>query len=639
MEQESFADEEVARLMNETFVNIKVDREERPDIDQVYMLACQALTGTGGWPLNLILTPDGRPFFAATYIPKESRFGRIGLLELIPQIREVWHNRRQEVLKAASQVVSLIKELAQTGRGQEPGEGVLQEAYRRLKASFDPVYGGFGSAPKFPVPVRLIFLLRYWRRTGDHEALEMVVKTLSAMRRGGIYDQLGYGFHRYATDAQWLVPHFEKMLYDQALLALAYLEAHQATGDTSYAKVADEILTYVLRDLKASEGGFYSSEDADVEGEEGKYYLWTIEEVKEVLDRDEAELALKAFGLTPEGNFSESGIQGPMGRNILHLALPLEELSQVLGLPLPSVESKLDEIRRKLLEARGQRVRPDLDTKILADWNGLTIAALARAGRLLDRPQYLEAAERAADFILTTLRMGDGGLYHRYCDGQASIPGFLEDYAFILWGLLELYEASFKPRYLAEALKLADILLAKFRDKDGGGFYQVSLDEHPPLVRWKEFYDDAIPAGNSVAAYTLLRLARLTGRVDYEKVASEIFQAATGLLERAPEAATFLLTAYDMSLGPSYEVVVVGERGEPAVEEALRALSRIYRPGLVVLHRPPEPGELGGLVPYMVGLKPIGRGATIYLCSNFRCDRPTTNLQEVLERLEVGGED
>ncbi|MHC5077701.1 MAG: thioredoxin domain-containing protein [Planctomycetota bacterium] len=448
MAHESFEDPEVARLMNEAFVNIKVDREERPDIDGIYMKFCLMMTGSGGWPLTIVMTPDKKAFFAGTYFPKRSVPGRIGMMDLVPRLRDLWRTRKEEICASAEEVLSVAKRSADF----TPGEGLavsdLKRATRQLAARFDEKRGGFGTAPKFPSPHHLLFLLRYWKRTGDSQALHMVERTLQAMGRGGIWDHVGFGFHRYATDADWRVPHFEKMLYDQAGLAMAYTEAFQATQKPAYARTAKEILTYVLRDLKSPEGGFYSAEDADSEGEEGKFYLWKRDEIVALLGKEEGEWVSKALSVREDGNFAEEATGRKTGANILFLSpSPSDAEREAGGMDLP-FEERLEAARRRLYEARERRVHPFKDTKILTDWNGLMIAALAKASQAFGKEEYAKAARDAATFILQTLRGPDGRLLHRYRDGEAGLPAHVDDYAFLIWGLIELAEATFETPFL-----------------------------------------------------------------------------------------------------------------------------------------------------------------------------------------------
>ena len=422
MAHESFEDEEVANLMNKAFICIKVDREERPDVDSVYMSVCQALTGSGGWPLTIIMTPDQKPFFAATYIPKESRFGRSGMMELIPRIQTAWNENHQKLVDSAEKITKFMQKAEEIEIGETITEDILEEAYNSISDSFDEIYGGFGQAPKFPIPHQLLFLLRYWKRSEDERVLGMVTKTLDKMRQGGIFDHVGFGFHRYSTDQKWLLPHFEKMLYDQALLALAYTEGYQVTKKELYKKTVEQIFTYVLRDLTSNEGVFYAAEDADSEGEEGKFYVWDIKEVQSILNKEEAEFVRKKFQMQEEGNFKEEATRKKMGTNILHLIQPLSAEEEEIFEP----------IRQKLFAYRENRIRPGMDDKILIDWNGLMIAALSRGAGIFEDDQYTNAAKRAADFILES-RKSKGKLMHQYCKGEWSIQGNLDDYTFFVF--------------------------------------------------------------------------------------------------------------------------------------------------------------------------------------------------------------
>ncbi len=510
MEEECFKDKEVADLLNQAFVCIKVDREERPDLDATYMAVCQAMGRNCGWPLNILLTPKLNPFLAASYIPKYSRPGLVGMQDLIPQIMQVWKTQRQQAEIVGADIKARIQAMEKRTSQTQMDKEVLQDVYDRLTLDYDPDNGGFGTAPKFPTPHKLLYLLRYHAKTGQKKPLAMVENTLTKMRQGGIYDQLGFGFHRYSTDAQWLVPHFEKMLYDQALMALAYTETFQATRANRYALAAREILTYVQRDLADLNGGFFSSQDADTEGEEGKYYLWTLDEVLDTLPPVDAELAVHIYGLKPEGNFP-----GSQGKNILHIAEPLEELAPYKGLTVQELIDRLHTIREALFEARKKRLAPAVDDKVLTDWNGLMIAALAKTGSALGEPKYIEAAKKAAEFILNQMRHGEV-LYHRYAKGEVAVEGFLDDYAFFVFGLIELYEATFEDKYLQAAADLIKTMISKFWDTENGGFYQTQNSE-TAMPKLKQLYDGATPSGNSIALYDLLWLSRLTSEPTYEQ--------------------------------------------------------------------------------------------------------------------------
>ena len=502
MEYESFEDEEVAALMNETFVSIKVDREERPDIDNIYMTVCQLLSQGGcGWPLNVFMTPDKKPFYAATYVPKNSRYGRLGMMELIPRIAEVWKNNREEILKSAestTQSLTLATDPTRIQAGEELDSKTLKKTYEQLESRYDPAHGGFGNRPKFPTPHNLLFLLRYGQRTGNQKAIDMVSKTLESMSNGGIFDHIGFGFHRYSTDSEWLVPHFEKMLYDQALLALAYTEAYQLTKNKGFKQTAEQIFTYVLRDMTSPDGGFYSAEDADSEGEEGKFYLWSQQEIIEILGKKEAELVINIYNTEPGGNFTDEVSGEKPGTNILHLNKNPDQAAMALGISRDELDSRINESRQKLFDVREKRIHPSKDDKIITDWNGLMIAAFAKAGRVFENKKYTDAAEKAADFINSKLTK-DGRLLHRYRGGDAAILANIDDYAFFIWGLLELYESTFNIVYLKEAISLTDQMIKYFWDDTNYGFFFTPSDGEKLLVKQKEIYDGAVPSGNAVA--------------------------------------------------------------------------------------------------------------------------------------------
>jgi len=637
MAHESFEHPEVARLMNEAFVSIKVDREERPDIDNVYMSACQVMTGSGGWPLSIIITPDKKPFFAATYIPREGRFGLIGMMELIPHIRELWATRRSEALSLSNEIATVLQQTSQDTTGEKLDEATLEFTYEQLAKRFDGQYAGFSGAPKFPTPHNLLFLLRYWKRGGNKAALDMVEKTLQTMRRGGIYDHVGFGFHRYSTDSQWLVPHFEKMLYDQAMLAMAYTEAYQATGKEDYGKTAREIFTYVLRDMTALEGGFCSAEDADSEGEEGKFYLWTQEEVRQALGNEEANFVAKVFNIEKDGNFAEQATGRRSGVNILHLRKTLGELASDLNLSQQDLQAHLELIRQKLFAYREKRVHPMKDDKILTDWNGLMVAALAKGAQAFDEPEYAEAACRAADFILGDMRKPDGRLLHRYRDGQAGVEANLDDYAFLVWGLIELYEAIFDASHLEVALELTSDMVRHFWDEDGGGLYLTPDDGESLFVRKKEIYDGAIPSGNAVAMLNLLRLGRMTATSGLEEKAARIGSAFSGSVNQSPSAHTQLMVALDFGIGPCYEVVIAGNAQAEDTKAMVKALRTRFLPNKVVLLNPDEreSPEIAKLAEFTKNQSSIEGKATAYVCLNYNCKLPTTDIGKMLELLNV----
>lgn len=636
MEHESFEDPEVARLLNEAFVCIKVDREERPDIDNIYMAVCQTITGSGGWPLTIIMTPDKKPFFAGTYIPKESRYQRRGLLDLVPLVANYWNTKREGLIEDADKITAKLRQISTNDAGEELTEAVLNTAFHQLSGRFDETHGGFGSAPKFPSPHNFTFLLRYWQRTGDKKALQMVERTLHKMRLGGIFDQVGFGFHRYSTDSYWLLPHFEKMLYDQAMLAMAYVECYQATGKEEYAQTAREIFAYVLRDMTSAEGGFYSAEDADSEGEEGLFYLWTPEEFKDVLGNKEGAFFSKLFNLEVGGNFVEQGSGQKTGRSIPHLKKSFSELATELDLSEEALVTRWEKARKKLFEVREKRIHPLKDDKILTDWNGLMVAALAKGASVLDEPQYERAARKAVDFVWEKLRDQSGRLLKRYRQGEAALPAHVEDYAFMTWGLLELYEAAFETEYLQKAIDLNERMLASFWDNENGGLFFSAHSSEDLLVRTKEIYDGAIPSGNSVAALNLLRLGRITANSDFENKAAAIGRAFSQQVKRAPVAHTQLMSALNFAIGPSYEVVVAGHSNSEDTRAMLSALQRNYFPNKITLFRPtdiPKPAivELAAFTEFQNSLN--GK-ATAYVCKNYACNAPTTDIPQMLKLLK-----
>jgi uncharacterized protein len=637
MERESFEDPQVAALLNEAFVCIKVDREERPDIDNIYMAVCQATTGSGGWPLTILMAPDKTPFYAATYIPKESRHGRGGLMDLVPQVMQIWETRREELLEAVRSNMDRLRRFAETPKGNQLDQETLDEAFKDFVGRFDEENGGFGGAPKFPTPHNLSFLLRHWRRSGDARALNMVERTLKAIRLGGIYDHAGFGFHRYSTDQNWLVPHFEKMLYDQALLALAYLEAFQATGNTEYADTAREIFTYVLRDMTNPEGPFYSAEDADSEGVEGRFYVWSEGDIRRALDAQTADLVITCFNIRPDGNWMDAAGHSDAGTNILHLKKGITDLAVETGMAPEVLRAELERARQALHVSRETRVHPYKDDKVLTDWNGLMIAALARGAQVLGEARYAEAAAKAVSFIMTRMRSTDGRLLHRYRDGDASIPANLDDYAFLIWGLIELYEAIFDTRFLAQALELNGHQMAHFWDATEGGFFFTPDDGEKLLIRQKDVYDGAVPSGNSVAMWNLLRLARMTGDSALEEKADQLGRALSGRVYQFPAGYTQLLCALSFALGPSREVVLAGVLESEELRTMLHALRSRFIPDKVVLvhceGKQAEGPPLEDLAPFV---KPYSAGegkTSAYVCSNKTCALPTSDPKRMLELL------
>jgi len=637
MAHESFEDSRVARMMNDAFVCVKVDREERPDIDKIYMTVCQMMTGSGGWPLTIIMTPDKHPFYATTYIPRERRFGRPGMTDLIPRIAHLWRMKRGDIDASSARIADLLHGHRDTTPGNEPGEEILTAAFDRMSLLFDGRHGGFGSAPKFPSPHNILFLLRYWRRTGTAEALAMAEQTLLSMRRGGIYDHVGFGFHRYATDESWTVPHFEKMLYDQAMLALAYTEAFQATGKEFYGATAREVLHYVMRDMTAPEGGFYSAEDADIEGDEGKFYLWSMEELTSVLTKDEIAFLEREFNLLEEGNFRDEATGKKNGRNILHMKAPIEVRTTRTATKEDGSGTLPESMRRKVFAERETRVHPHKDDKILTDWNGLMIAAFARAARVFGEPRFEQSAVKASAFLFGTLRDETGRLLHRYRDGDAGIRAHLDDYAFLIWGLLELYETTYETEYLSRAHALQEEQIDHFWDDGDGGFFFTAADGEPLLFRMKDAYDGAIPSGNSVAFHNLTRLSLMTGRHDYLEKAFKLAGTFAKEAEKAPTAFTHFLTALDLALGPSFEVVVTGTPGAVDTKEMLAALRSRFIPNAVVLFKPrgKASSRLAEIAPFTKDIACIKEKATAYLCSGGTCRLPTNDAAEIIGFLDT----
>ena len=639
MEKESFEDPEVAEMLNDAFVCIKVDREERPDLDATFMKVCQVISGTGGWPLHTIMTADKKPFFAATYIPKEAKFGRMGLKQIILQIKQLWTAKRNDLAESAEKIAALLreKESRVTQPIEELAESTLDEAYLKLEENFDKNNGGFGYAPKFPSPHNLSFLLRYWKRTQSGKALEMVEKTLKTMRLGGIYDHLASGFHRYSTDPAWLVPHFEKMLYDQAMLVIAYAEAYQATRKGEYKQTAQQVIGYVLRNMTDETGGFYSAEDADSEGEEGKFYLWTEQEIRQVLSQDEADLIKKFFNVDEEGNFTDPATGKKNGKNILYQRKPLAEMASSLHLSLEDAQPLIYKACQKLFRVRQKRIHPNRDDKILTDWNGLMVAALAKASQVFGESEFATAAKKAADFIIARLRDGEGKLVHRYRKEEADIAGFLDDYAFLIWGLMELYEATFEAKYLKYAIDLADKMLMHFWDITHGGFHQTADYSEAALIRNKEIYDGAYPSGNSVAALDLIRLSRITGETRFEEKTQQLMHAFSVNVARAPHSHTQLMTALDFALGSSSEVVIIGEPQKEDTAKMLQTVRSRFLPRKVVLFRSSHEKypEITDLAKFTKDMKRKEGKATAFVCRDYVCKAPTTDPHTMLQLLDA----
>ncbi|MGD8649209.1 MAG: thioredoxin domain-containing protein [Desulfobacterales bacterium] len=634
MEKESFEDEEAAGYLNDTFVCIKVDREERPDIDAVYMAACQMLTGSGGWPLSIFMTPEKKPFFAATYLPKNSRAGRAGLIDICRQVKKLWTDDKEKIEKTSVSIATQLDRAFAFATADEPDASLLDQAYQKIKPEFDPRHGGFGSAPKFPTPHRLLYLLRCYHRSEDANALEMVTKTLTAMRLGGIWDHVGFGFHRYSTDTRWLLPHFEKMLYDQALIASAYLETYQITKDPLFAATAEDIFTYVLRDMTAEEGAFYSAEDADSEGEEGKFYVWTIEEFRQILGNETANRWETMLRLSPEGNFTDEASRQKTGANILHLTAPLKKWAEKFDLPKDQLEQDWENIRDQLFCVREKRIHPLKDDKILTDWNGLMIAALAMGARILNKSEYENAARKAADFILSKMRDQNGRLYHRFRDGELAVEAHANDYAFLIHGLLSLYQTTYDLAFAEEAKALQELMMERFWDGENGGFFSTPNDSVELPVRPKELYDGAIPSANSVALSNLVFLFRLTGEPIWKKRAEAQIRAFAGTVKSQPQAFTFFLCALDFALHPGQDIIIAGELQSTNTRQLLSALNHNFTPNKVAIVKSGTNAErLAKFAGYTDGLQIIEGQATAHVCRNGSCTDSTADTQTMIDKI------
>ena len=655
MERESFQDGNIARLLNENFVSVKVDREERPDIDHVYMQAVMLLSGGGGWPMTLFLTPDGKPFFAGTYFPPEPRRGSPGFKDLLASVRDIWqkeHGKADGVAEKITAALSDSGRAADESRSWPSGPEFFDEAFAALRANFDHKNGGFGTRPKFPQPHSLMFLLRFWKRSQNREALAMVNASLQRMARGGIYDHLGGGFHRYSTDAAWHLPHFEKMLYDQAMLSILAVEAYQVTGHLEYRRVAEETMGYVLRDLRGPDGAFYAAEDADsipadspgsgsreAPGKrEGAFYLWEMREISACLSGEEQSYFCYHYGIQPSGNIAADSPPELQQKNILYAAHDVLQTAEHFKKRPEDVERVLHKAREKLRAVRETRPRPFRDDKVLADWNGLMVAALASAARILQEPEYARKAEEAAGFVLSRLRREDGRLLHRYRDGEAGILGMLDDYAFLAYGLLELYQATFRLEHLKSALTLAEEMVRLFADPQGG-FFLSGQDAAPLIYRPKIVYDGATPSGNAIAILVLLRLAQIQSREDWQERAEQALAFLYPAVFQNPAAYPQVWTAWDYAFGPRQDVVLVGTPGEQGIQDMLRVFAQVFLPRAGVVLRPPEDADAGELLllcPAAVGKHRLQNRPSAYVCQPPSCLEPVCapeGLEAVLRAL------
>lgn len=636
MEKESFEDEEVAELINDTFIAIKVDREERPDIDAIYMKVSQMITGSGGWPLTVIMTPDKKPFFVGTYFPKRQRFNRIGMMELIPKIKEYWQIKRNEILQSAEEITKSLNQISNRKFEGEINSEIIQKAYLQFENRFDKTYGGFGEAPKFPSPHNLIFLIRYNNTftfnltPSQSRSLQMVEKTLTAMRFGGIYDHIGYGFCRYSTDRFWLVPHFEKMLYDQAMLLMAYSEAYQTTNNSLFKQTCEEIIDYVSRVLTSKNGGFFCAEDADSEGEEGKFYLWTKKEIKEILPKEFSEYFIQIYNIESAGNYHDESKGIRTGKNILHLKKSLKEISEELNLNYEYVLEKVEDCRKVLFSQREKRVHPLRDEKILTDWSSLMISALVKTYTVLNNEKYFELAGRCYNFIKTKMWNGQK-LFHRFKDDEVKFDGTLDDYSFLIQANLDLFEATSKAEYLKFAIGLNQILKEKFWDFENGGYFFTSSDSEKLISRQKEIYDGAIPSGNSVQLLNLIRLSKITNDLSLKNFIEKQIDFFSGEVLRYPSAYSYFLIAYNSYSSSSVEIIISGN--ESKVNEAKQEILKYYIPNkTVVTITKSNQDELIELLPHLKDYKSEDE-LKIFICNSFVCNNPVNNVEEALKIL------
>ena len=630
MEHESFEDPATAALMNEHYVNIKVDREERPDIDSIYMSAVQQMTGHGGWPMTVFITPGGAPFYGGTYYPPEPRYGMPSFRQILLAVAEAWRERRADVDQSAEHMAEALR---QSGELRAPAgtldPSILDRAFRSLASRFDSAWGGMAGAPKFPQPLTLEFLLRTWKRTGSADAMRFVDVTLRRMAAGGMYDHVGGGFARYSVDAHWLVPHFEKMLYDNALLARLYTHAWQATGDEAHRAVAEDVLAWVTREMTSPEGGFYSALDADSEGEEGKFYVWTPGEIDSVAGAEDGALVRAYYGVTEAGNFE--------GRNILHAWRSMDEVAAEQAVGAERLRDALDRARPRLYEERAKRVWPGRDDKVLTSWNAMMLHAFAEAARAFESAEYRRIAVASAEFLVRRLRTEDGRLARTYKDGRAKIPGFLEDHALLAEALVAVYEATWDERWLGEARTLADQVLQSFWDEEQGIFFDTAVDAEQLVIRPRNLFDTATPSGNSAAVNAMLRLAELVGDERYSRVARRVLESLADTVARVPAGFGHLLSALDFHLATPTEVAFVGTPGRAETDALLRVVGRAYLPNTVTALRPVDESRADEeLIPLLRGRTAREGRATAYVCERFACQQPVTEPAALAGQLGLG---
>lgn len=614
MAHESFEDEEVAELLNDNFIAIKVDREERPDIDNIYMTVCQNMTGRGGWPLNVILTPEGEPFYAGTYFPKYSKYEMPGMIDLLKQINDEWKFNKDRAINLGKEVKESLDTIYSYKTSEvKLNKTLLDSCFNEIKEYYEPNYGGFSKAPKFPTPHKIMFLLRYYKMTGNEEALDMVNKTLESMYRGGIFDHIGFGFSRYSTDNYWLAPHFEKMLYDNALLTIAYLEAYEVTNNDLYKKVAEDVIEYVFRELLSEEGGFYSAEDADSEGEEGKYYIFNPLEVEEVLGKEDAFYYNYYYGITPSGNFEGKNIPNLIDKNYCNF-----------------FDEKIKELNKKMLKYRKSRMSLHKDDKILTSWNGLMIAALGKAYKVTLKEEYLKAGDKAIEFIYNNLIDNEGRLLARYRDGEGNYLGYLDDYAFLTYGLIELYESSFDVKYLEKAVKLNEDMINKFKDEKDGAFFMTMEEGEELITRPKEFYDGAMPSGNSVAAYNILRLAKITGDFKLEELGYENLKEVSRRLHGGAVNYSFFLSGVAFDINSSKELIVVLKNKEDLISLKEKIKDKEVFDLTIIVKYEENESRLNNIIEYIGAYKLKNNQTTYYLCENKTCNEAENDLNKLI---------
>jgi uncharacterized protein YyaL (SSP411 family) len=626
MERESFENEKIAALMNELFVNIKVDREERPDLDEIYMNAVQMLTGRGGWPMTMFLTPEGKPFYGGTYFPPEDRQGMPGFPRILQGVAQAYRERPADVEKSVGQILETLHHMAESQPSEKDfAPGIIAESCEKIARAYDSENGGLGQAPKFPNPGVYELFLRYYSESGDERYLTMVAQTLSKMAQGGIYDHVGGGFHRYSVDAKWLVPHFEKMLYDNAQLLRIYSQAYVITREPLYKTVVEESAGYLLREMHQPEGGFYSTQDADSEGEEGKFFVWTLAEIDALLGAEDGEVFARMYDVTEEGNFEE--------KNILHPILTVDQASKFFRKEKSEIEALIARTKEKLFTAREKRIKPFRDEKIIAAWNGLLLSGLAEAIKITGASSCLEASRRTVEFIFGRM-FRDGYLLHVYKDGQAKLRGYLDDYAFVALGLLDLYEVLLDRSLIDRAMELVDIMLREFWDERGGGLFYTGKSHQPLISRAKPVFDASIPSGNAIAAQLLLRLYHLVGAEDYHTRAETILRSYYDAMVSQPFGFAHMLCALDQYLHPAKEIVIVGERSDARTTDLIKEIHSLYLPNKAVLIF--APGEsLEKVSPLMVGKQQIDGRPTAYVCQNFTCSAPVTSWAELKRLLET----